>query len=128
MPLYGTPQAGSNTGGAGLNITSLEAGQNLTLLDGTETIVSGSASISFSKGYHEAGQYPITFNVSGCPNNSVVEIQVAGHDVAAEYLTIATIGLTSGNGAYTDSGASPFRRVLISTFAAGDVPVVKATR
>jgi len=126
--LYGTPQAGSNTGGAGLNITSLEAGQNLTLLDGTETVVSGSASISFSKGFHDAGQYPITFNISGCSNGSVVEVQVAGADVAAKYLTIATPGITSGNGAYTDSGASPFRRILISTFAAGDVPVVVATR
>ena len=126
--LYGTPQAGNNPD-ATKNIAALEPGSQLILLDGTETIASGSKSVAFSLAFHEAGGFPVTFNVTGCPGGSTIDVQVAADDVEAEYTTTATIGLTAaGNGAYTDAGASPYRRLSVTTLVGGDVPKAKVTR
>lgn len=125
--LYGTPQAGNNPD-ATKNIAALQPGAQLVLLDGTEAVASGSKSVAFSLAFHEAGGFPVTFNLTGCPGGSTIDIQVAADDVEAEYTTIATIGLTAGNGAYTDGGASPYRRVSVTALVGGDVPKMKVAR
>ena len=127
--LYGAAQSGGNLSTPGLNITALEPGSQLTLLSGTEAIVSGSASVSFSLAYHEGGGFPVTFNISGCPAGSIIEVEGAGADVAGDYTVFATITPdANGNAAYTDSGASPYRRVVVSTYVSPDVPVVTVSR
>jgi len=129
MPLYGTPQAG-NYKTLGKNLTSVIPGESITLLNGTETITSGTSSVAFMRG---SGSIPdngqATFNVSGCPNSSTIAVQVAGADVDGQYTTVTTITPdTNGNGAYTDVGISPFMRVKVATFVSGDAPVVTVQR
>ena len=130
MPLYGTAQAGYNPPpNQGLNITSLEAGQQITLLNGTEIIVAGSKSVAFSKGFHDGFNSPVTFNLSGCTLGTVVEIESAGADVDGDYTVVATLTPDAGgNQQYTITDSSPFMRALVSAFDAGDKPVLTATR
>lgn len=133
--LYGTPQAGNNPN-ATLNITSLEPGATLVLLDGTEMVATGSASISFTLAYHEAGGFPLTFNLSGCSAGTTIDIQVASLDLAGQYSSLpgptgAVPTITpdaNGNGYFTDTGVSPLRRGLIANYASADKPVLTVSR
>lgn len=130
MPLYSTPQSGPNSNTA-LNITSLSSGDpEYTLLNGTETLAQGAASISFSRGYSAGvSDNGITFNATAMPSGCVIDIQVAPADVATQYTTIAQItGDANGNAALTDTGRSPFWRLYVSSSTAATGAIVKATR
>lgn len=140
MPLFGTPQPGSNPI-SGLNLTDLRPGDNLTLLDGTETVVTGSASVAFARGNGQAGtDAGSSFFISGCPNGSTINIQgsagipysdppapntLANFDASFQTLPGATV---VGNGAYTDIGRALFYRIQIGTLVGGDAPVVVVSR
>lgn len=138
MPLWGTGAPGSNPISA-LNFTDLRPGDYETLLDGTELIVTGSKSIAFARGGSAGGSdQGSTFTVTGCPNGSVIDIQAASPNGAG---TLASVdasfqdvslsgggGTITGNGFYTDVGRSMFYRVIVTTFASGDIPVVTVKR
>lgn len=130
MPLYGVAQSGWNPPpNQGLNITSLEAGQQITLFNGTETIITGSKSIAFTRGFHDGFNSPVAFNLSGCTAGTVVQIEEAGADVDGQYTVVATLTPdASGNQAYSITGSSPFTRAYVSSFVSGDKPVLTATR
>lgn len=119
MPLYGTN-----------NVPSLVPGDWLTLLDGTETLPQNAASIAFVRGYSpSANDGGITFNATNIPANSVIDIQAAPDDVAAEYTTTGQlVPDANGNAAYTDEGRSPFYRAEISSSTAATGAKVKANR
>lgn len=139
MPLWGTPQAGANPISA-LNFTDLRAGDDLALFDGTETIVTGSKSIAFARGYIPGGNQGRTYNVTGCPNGSAITLYASNGPSAsgvtpvptptlanmdASFNSLASLGETiAGNGAFTDTGNAAFYRVQCDTFVNGDVPVV----
>lgn len=135
MPLWGTARAGANPI-SGLNFVDLRPGDHEKLLDGTETIATGSRSIAFARG-NASGS---TFTVTGCPNNSVIDIQasstktddagtLAAMDASFQSVSLSGGGGTiTGNGFYTDVGFSSFYRVIVTTFGAGDVPVVTVKR
>lgn len=138
MPLWNTPQAGSNTVYPGLNFTSLSPGDDLELLNANDVVATGTKSIAFARSGGLGGQPgKSTFSVTGCPNGSVIEIE--GSNGVAQSSTKAltvtptpanmdasfnVVGTVTGNGPYLDEGAYAFYRVVVSTFEAGDVPVV----
>lgn len=135
MPLWGTGRAGANPI-SGLNFVDLRPGDYETLLNGTETIVTGSKSIAFARGPSPSGaDNGSTFTVSGCPNGSVIDIQ-ASSTKTDDAVTLAAMdasfqnvgGTLTGNGFYTDIGRSAFYRAIVTTFSAGDVPVVTVKR
>lgn len=136
MPLWGTPKAGANPI-SGLNFMDLRPGDYETLLDGTETIVTGSTSIAFARGGSGSGSDGgSTFDVTGCPGGSVIDVQQsntktddAGSLTAMDASFKLVIGDTiNGNGAITDTGRSMFYRVIVTSFVNGDVPVVVVKR
>ena len=109
--------------------TAVGPGERYTLLNGAETIVSGSASYAFCLAYSPTGNTNKTFEIGGCANGSIVQIQAAvppdsRSELASDYVSIATPALTNGAGEYTDTGASAYYRALVSTFVAGDAPTV----
>lgn len=141
MPLWGARRSGGNLDSQ-LNFVSLIPGDDFTLLDGTETIVSGSVSTAFARGggcvQTDAGT---TFNITGCSNGSALQFQssngVPGDNKGAPVFTLAQLDATfndvvggnvTGNGAYTDIGRASFGRWKVVTFVAGDAPVVIAKR
>lgn len=136
MPLWGTPQSGNNPISA-LNFTDLRAGDDLDLFDGTETIVSGSKSIAFARGYVPGSNLGRTYQITGCPNGSVMTLYASNGVSASGRNPIVTPTLanmdasfnttgvsSTGNGSFSDNGSSSFYRIVCTTFAAGDVPVV----
>lgn len=135
MPLWGTGRAGANPISA-LNFVDLRPGDYETLLDGTEVIATGSKSIAFARGGSGSGMDAgSTFTVTGCPNGSIIDIQASNTKtddagtLAAMDASFQNIGGTiDGNGFYTDIGRSMFYRVIVTTFASGDVPVVIVKR
>lgn len=140
MPLWGKPRAGANPI-SGLNFVDLRPGDYETLLDGTETIISGSTSIAFARGGSGSGaDEGSTYAVTGCPNGSTIDIQasntktdVAGSLAAmdASFTNVSaggSGGTIIGNGFYTDKGRSMFYRLIVTTFVSGDVPVVTVKR
>ena len=136
MPLWGANQAGANPISS-LNFTDLRPGDYLILLDGTETIATGSKSIAFARGGSGSGaDMGSTFAVTGCPNGSVIDVQASNTKtddavslVAMDASFNTILGDTiNGNGASTDVGRSSFYRVIVTNFVAGDVPVVIVKR
>lgn len=126
MSAYGTPQAGYNAPpNLGLNLTSLEVGQQITLISAPDAVSAAFKSVAFARGTKESGNRTITFTQSGCPAGTVCLIEAADADLDARYQTVGTI---TGNGFYTDIGASAFYRAHITPYDAADVPVVTATR
>lgn len=123
MPLYATPQAGGV-------LTSVVPGDSYTLLNGTETVATGSKSIAFSRGYSPgADDAGSTFNVSGCKNGTTIEIEFAGQDVDSLYAVSNTLAPdANGNSGYTDVGRSPCWRSVVLSFVSGDKPVVSVHR
>lgn len=131
MPLYDTPQAGSNSNSA-KNVKCVDVGSFYTMLDGTETPGLGVASVAFARG-HMAGSKGLTINLSGMPAGMTVDVQVAAHNIAGEFSSVATITPSSGspdsgNGFYTDDGLSAFYRLYISAYVSGAMPVAVASR
>lgn len=131
MPAYGVKQSGPNTDSS-KNLTSLQPGDpGLTLWDGTETPLSGNASVAFSRGPSVGGgDNGTSFDFTGMDAASVVDVQVSNLDVAADYITVSG-GLTpdaNGNAAYTDIGRSAFYRVVLTTYVSGAMPKCVAKR
>lgn len=138
MPLWGTGYQ------AFLSFPDLRPGDDLTLFSAADTIVSGQASIAFTRGSAPGNDVGSTFSLTGCPNNSVVVIQGSNGvsqsttgpvavtptlaNMDASFVTVATIALTNGSGSYLDQGRYAFYRALVSTFAMGDVPVLIVKR
>lgn len=129
MPTYGTPQAGYNPPpNLGLNLTHLEIGDFITLVNASDAHAAGFKSVAFARGMTAAGSNTITFTVSGGTAADVVEIEAAAFDLDGNYTVVGTIVLdANGNGAYTDIGASPFYRALLSTYTGGN-SIVTASR
>lgn len=141
--LFGAYQAG----GApefGLNVVDLRRGDQYVMMDGTEVVATGSASVHFSAGPdpHGGGVINSSFYVQGCPNNTEWTIQgsngpstadVPGSPVslltkfAATFQDLAGSD-TIGNGTYTDVGSATWYRFHIKTLQAGDAPVVIVRR
>lgn len=134
MALWATRQSGGNADSR-LNFTSLVPGDSLVLLDGTETIVSGSKSIAFSRADGMVGtDAGSSFQISGCAGGSVIAIQ-ASDGTAESVMTFGAldlsfnqVGSVTGNGAYTDVGRSSFYRIVVTTLIGADVPVVIVKR
>ncbi len=127
MPLYGIPQAGSNSNQS-LNLTSVCPGDSFTHFDGTETPSAGLSSVAFSRGYSPGAgdngttwyiQYPLASPVA------TVAIQGSNLDINAGYQTLSIV---SGNGAYTDTGRAAFYRLQLLTYTSGGMPVGLAQR
>lgn len=136
MPLWGTPRAGANPISS-LNFVDLRPGDDQTLLDGTETVLTGSKSIAFARGGSGSGSdQGSTFSVTGCTSLSVIDIQasntktdVAGTLTAMDgsFVTIPGSSIL-GNGFYTDTGRSMFYRAIVTNYVSGDVPVLVVKR
>lgn len=140
MPLWGTGRAGANPISA-LNFVDLRPGDYETLLNGTETIATGSKSIAFARGGSGSGSdQGSTFAITGCPNGSTIDIQ-ASSTKTDDAGTLAAMdgsfvnvsaggsgGTVISNGFYTDTGRSMFYRVIVTAFVSGDVPVVTVKR
>ncbi len=146
MPLWGARQAGGNAARPELNFRDICPGLDYTLLDGTETIVSGSKSIAFARGMMGSTDAGSTFIAYGCSNGSIIQIQSSNGvpttqqgspdftltDLDATFMDIAGATITGGGGAaggsYTDVGRPSFYRAVVVTFAAGDTPVLIVKR
>lgn len=130
MPLYGVAQSGYSAT-SGLNLTSIVPGDSYTLFDGTETPASGLKSVAFSRGPAPGGaDNGISFDISGMPSGSVIDIQAANQDVDGSYSSVSG-SLTpdaSGHATYTDVGRSAFYRAVLTTYTTGAMSVVKAQR
>ena len=131
MPLYGANQSGYNLAGSqGLNITAVFPGNSCTLLAGTAdgTPSTSTKSVSFARGYAPTGDaFPITFNVTGAPTGTTIDVQVAGADIDGQYTSVNTMTPDAGgNSYYTDIGRSPFLRVKISAYTSGNMATVVA--
>lgn len=129
MPVYDTPQSGSNSD-LGLNLTCVIPGDSYTLFDGTETPAENLASVAFARGpspsMNDAG---CTFYMSGCPADCAVDIQGANEDLDTSYVTLLTLSPdANGNDGQTDTGRAQFYRALISAYSSGDMPVVTVQR
>ncbi len=141
MALWGTGYPGCNPVSA-LNFLDLRSGDDMTLLDGTETIATGSTSIAFARGNDPGGNNGFTVSVSGCPGGTVIDVQqsdgvsasgrnpsptptLANMDASFNTITGDTI---NGNDSITDIGRSAFYRVIVTNFVNGDVPVVIVKR
>ena len=59
---------------------ALSNGDQATLLNGTETVATGSASYAVSMAYSPNGSSAKTFNVSGCKAGTVMQSEAAGAD------------------------------------------------
>lgn len=133
--LYGTPQSGFNgPPNQGKNLTSLTAGEQITLFDGTETPALALKSVAFANGYNpQGGNSNITFNAKGMPADMTIDVQVAAHDIDGEYSSIGTMAPSAGtpdtgNAFLTDDGKSAFYRLYISAFTTATMPTVTATK
>ncbi len=124
MPQYGVAQAGGNAK-LGLNLTSLEEGQLITLIAAADAVAAAYKSVAFARAMQQSANRTITFTQSGCPGNTVTVIEAADADLDASYQTVGTI---TGNSFYTDIGASAFYRARVSSYQGSDVPVVTANR
>lgn len=142
MPLWNTPQSGYNTQYPGLNCVNLNPGDDYALLNGTELVATGTASVHFSRGSMGDTDAGTTFVLSGCPNSSVIKIQ--GSNGVAQSTTngiptvtqtptnldasFISVGTITGNGVCTDTARFTYYRAIVDTFMAGDVPVLIAKR
>lgn len=140
MALWGTPRAGANPI-SGLNFVDLRPGDYETLLNGTETIVTGAKSVAFARGGSGSGaDQGSTFAITGCAGGSTIDIQ-ASNTKTDDAGTLAAMdasftnvsaggsgGTVIGNGFYTDIGRSMFYRIIVTTFVNGDAPVVTVKR
>lgn len=138
MPLWGTARAGANPI-SGLNFVDLRPGDYEKLLDGTETIVSGSKSIAFARGGSGSGaDQGTTFAITGCASGSTAVYDVQASNTKTDDAgTLAAMdasfvnvpgGTIIGNGFYTDVGRSAFYRIIVTTAAVGDAPIVTVKR
>jgi len=120
MPVYGTPQAGSNTANPGKNLSAVCVGDTYVLFDGTETPEVGLASVAMARATQGSGDNGTTFYASGVPSDCQVGIQGANEDIDSHYLTLTVIDGADGEvGAYTDVGRAPFYRAILVTFGGG---------
>ena len=141
--LWNTPQSGYNTTYPGLNCVVLFPGDDYALFDGTEALAATAKSVHFARGSQGSTDAGSTFSITGCPNNSVVQIQgsngVAQSANGEIGITVAAtptlmdasfnvVGTITGNGSYLDQGRYMFYRAVVSTFVSGDVPVVIVKR
>jgi hypothetical protein len=141
--LFGAYQAGGAIP-MGLNVVDLRRGDQYVMMDGTETVASGSASVHFSAGpdAHGGGVINTSFFVQGCSNGTEWTIQGSNGPSTADSPSSPTSTLnafaatfqdlagsdTTGNGAYTDVGSATWYRFHIKTLAGGDAPVVIVRR
>ena len=117
MPLYNSPLPGSN-------ITHIVPGQSMALFDGTDHPVAGLRSIAIHRGHDPLGQpAPQVFTVAfpSTPTATVI-IQGWNADIAADYVTLATI--TTQTGYYADYGEFAFYTAILSAYTSGGMPVV----
>lgn len=142
--LFGAYQSGGSSV-LGLNMADLRRGDDYTLLDGTETLASGSSSVAFAAGPdpHGGGIIASSFYVQGCGNGSEWTIQGSNGPSTADNPSSPTSTLnafdatfqdlansdTTGNGVFTEgTGTSVWYRFHVKTLANGDAPVVKVRR
>lgn len=141
--LFGAYQSGGAIP-MGLNVVDLRRGGQYVMMDGTETVVTGSASVHFSAGpdTHGGGVIYSSFTVQGCSNNTEWTIQGSNGPSTADNPNSPTSTLTAfaatfqdipgsdttGNGLYTDVGAWTWYRFFVKNFVAGDAPVVIVRR
>ena len=137
MPLFGVGQSGGNIV-SGLNMTDLRSGDQLNLLTAADTtLATGSSSVAVVVGPRPGGgTVPKTFEMTGCTttewtvqaSNGPATEDVPGSPTSPltkfDATFLDTLGSdTTGNGAYTDTGASAYYRFHIKTLTNGDVPV-----
>ena len=141
MPLFGTYGSGGAVELA-LNVRDLRRGNPLTLMDGTEVVATGSASIHFSAGPDPGGVVNTSFFVQGCSNGSEWTIQSSNGPSTADSPGVPTSTInafgatfqnlpgsdTVGNGTYTDVGSAIWYRFYIKVLQAGDAPAVIVRR
>lgn len=141
--LFGAYQSGGAPE-LGLNVFDLRRGDELVMMDGTETVATGSASVHFSAGPdpHGGGVINSSFYVQGCTNGTEWAIQGSNGPSTADTPGVPTSLLTKfaatfqdllgsdtvGNGTYTDTGSAIWYRLVIKTFVGGDAPVVIVRR
>lgn len=141
--LFGAYQAGGAVP-MGLNVVDLRRGDDYKMMDGTELVVSGSASVHFSAGPdpHGGGVINSSFYVDGCSGGTEWTIQGSNGPSIADNPSSPTSTLvafastfkdlagsdTIGNGPYTDTGSAIWYRFHIKTLAGGDAPVVIVRR
>jgi hypothetical protein len=114
MPLYGTPQAGSNTTDLGKNLSAICVGDTYVLFDGTETPEEGETSIAMARATQGSSDNGISFFAGGIPGDMILGIQAANQDIDADYVTLAQMdGANGPTAAYTDIGRAPFWRAII---------------
>lgn len=142
MPLFATYQSGGATELA-LNCTDVRRGDSLVLMTGTETVVTGSASIHFAAGSDPGGQVATSWYVTGCSGGTEWEVQGSNGPSTADSPGVPTSTLnnfaatfqslsgsdTVNNGIFVEStGASIWYRFHVKTFVGGDAPVVIVRR
>lgn len=142
MPLFGVYQSGGAPELA-LNMVDLRRGDSYTLMDGTETVATGTSSVAFAAGPDPGGVVATSYYVTGCTNNTEWTIQGSNGPSTADSPGVPTSGVTAfgatfqdiagsdttGNGIFTDStGSSIWYRFHIKTLQSGDHPVVIARR
>lgn len=111
MPLYGVPQAGSNSD-LSKNLSDVQPGTSYVLLDGTEDFSEIFASVAFARGTQGSTDAGMSFSASGIPPGGSVDIQVANEDDDSLYTTVNSIVPdVNGNGSALDLGRSAFYRV-----------------
>jgi hypothetical protein len=138
--LFGTYQSGGAPELA-LNCTDVRRGDPYVLMDGTETVASGSSSVHFAAGSDPGGVVNSSFYVEGAPGTTWTIQGSNGPSTAdtpgSPTSTITAFGATfldlggsetEGNGAYTDVGSATWYRFHIVTLGSGDQPLVRVRR
>ena len=143
MPLFGTYQSGGAVE-LGLNVTDVRRGDDYVMMDATETVATGSASVHFSAGPAPQGGGVIntSFYVQGCSGGTEWTIQASDGPSTADSPGVPTSTLskfaatfqdilgsdTVGNGMFTDTGSAAWYRFRIKALVGGDAPVVRVRR
>ena len=140
--LFGTYQSGGAVE-LGLNVTDVRRGDDYVMMDATETVATGSASVHFSAGPAPQGGGVIntSFYVQ-CASATDWTIQASDGPSTADSPGVPTSTLntfaatfqdilgsdTTGKGMFTDTGSAAWYRFNIKTLANGDHPVVRVRR
>lgn len=138
MALWGTGFPGCNPVSP-LNMADLRSGDLSDMLTAADTtLASGSSSIAIAVGPRPGGGIVTkTFDMLGCANGTEWTVQYSNGPAIEDIPGVATSPITkfdatfqdcptsdtTGNGAYTDTGASAFYRFHIKSLVNGDVPV-----
>ncbi len=129
MPIYGTPQAGSDSRGAAYNLTAVAPGERFTLFNAETFSAFPQSSVAFNRALEpgmNGGAMTFQMSFASAPT-AVVKIQGSNVDLDAAYETLWTSNNTQYDN-YTDTARWAYYRVQIYSYSAGGALTVTVQR